>query len=246
MENVPEKKANSLPSQDVKAWGAAESLDQSDLLVSKLFHQQSNSKFTESGLARPGDWCDSVTGEVLCKKDQVLELIIFSSYKLLQTFQFDVVKEKYFWLKSEPLTAENCIFDYYYEENGQKFKKQLVYNYFCLTLSKIEDLPFVLTLTSTKTKAAKKLNTMFTKLARHGKPSAAFVVNVTSVKEQNDQGTWFGVELSLGRETTAEELDTARDWYEKIQRSNVIVADEQDQTQTETGESKSLDDDIPF
>ena len=61
------------------AWGAADNIESSDLLVGKIFHQQALSKFVQDGKAQAGDWCDSLTGEVLAKKDVGLPVIIFNS-----------------------------------------------------------------------------------------------------------------------------------------------------------------------
>jgi hypothetical protein len=217
-------------STEVKAWGAAEDIDSAkDLIVPKIMHQQAISAFVKSDEAKAGDWCDSLTGEVLCKKTETIGLIVFSSYKLwrISKLENDKGKEKYVYLKSEPYTAENSNYEYHEETEDGRLHRQLTYNFYCLLADNIDELPYVLTLTSTKTKVAKKLNTMISKLARLNKPSAAVVFDFKSIEESNDGNTWFGIALSQGRDTTKEELEMAKYWYDKIKSSNVVVAEDE-------------------
>jgi len=230
---IIKKDGASVPSTEVKTWGAAENLDARDLLVTKLYHQQQISKHTAAGKAQAGDWIDSVTGEVLCKKDQPLELIIFSSYKNLQTFK--KIGDKFKWDSTERLTPENAGFEYEFSTGIDQFRRRIQYNYFCLLVNRLHDLPYVLSLSSTKTPAAKKLNTFFKKLERINLPSASKVFVLTGVPEKNDQGSWIGIEVDQGRVATQEEQDIAYSWYKKIKTANVIVSDEEDELHDVTG-----------
>lgn len=73
-----------------ESWGASESIETTDITVAKILQQQALSKFVADGVAMAGDWCDSLTGEVLCKKDQGLEVIIFDAFKKLLVKHYDL------------------------------------------------------------------------------------------------------------------------------------------------------------
>jgi len=207
-------------------WGAADNIGSEDLLVSKIFHQQALSRFVQDGLAQPGDWCDSLTGEVLAKKDTPLTIVVFASYKKLLISESRLSNGKFDFVRADDVTPDNCNLPWEEETPTGTIKRQLQYNYFCLLPQKMLELPYVLSLSSTKIRAAKKLNTMIAKLSRLKLPSAAFAFNLLSVKEQGDKGAWFGAEVTQGDKTPVEHLEIARDWYMQIKAQKVIISEE--------------------
>lgn len=217
-------------------WGAAEDLTSTDLVIAKIFHQQALSKFASDGAAAPGDWCDSLTGEILAKRDQELQLIIFSSFKKLLISKLE--GSAYKWSSTEDVTPANALLPW--EEvlsNGDQIRRQLQYNYFGLLVNKLDEMPYVLSFQSSKIKAAKKLNTMFAKLSRLNLPSAAYIFNFKSVKETGEKGSWYGVEVSQGEKTNTAQQEVAFEWYQKLKTARVTVAE---------GVPEQGGDDIPF
>jgi hypothetical protein len=110
--------------------------------------------------------------------------------------------------------------------NGETYKNSLIYNFYCLIPSKVKELPYVLSCGSSKTKAAKRLNTMLMKLAQLNMAGASFVFELTNTVEKNDQGSWFGLEVKQGRKTTTDEMAVAYKWYTKSKMQNLVVAEE--------------------
>jgi len=223
---------NNLPAEvSAATWGAIEDIDGGDLLVPKIFHQQAMSKLVAEGSAKPGDFCDSLTGEILATKDKPLEVIIFGMYKSMIISKHDPFSNKFKLDKVVTITPENAMQfagKPFVEETPEgQFKNNLQYNYYCLIPSKLGELPYVLSLGSTKTKSAKKINTILSKLANAGKPGAAIVFNLLSVSEKNDQGSWFGLQVDQGRASTPEEMQAAYNWYTKS-KSQKFVAEEKD------------------
>lgn len=230
---------NGLPATQTKAWGAAEDMASEDLIIAKIFHQQALSKFASDGKASAGDWCDSLTGEVLAKKDKPLELIIFSSFKKLLISKLE--NGSYKWISTEDVTPANALLPW--EEilsNGDQIRRNIQYNYFCLLADRLDEMPYVLSFQSTKIKAAKKLNTMFAKLARLGMPSAAYIFNFQSIKETGDKGSWFGVEVSQGAATNAAQQEVAFEWYNRIKTAKVVVAEGEPTTPEDDSENISF------
>lgn len=234
---------NTLPAEALASnWGAIEDMETTDLLVPKIFHQQAMSKFVSEGKAQPGDFCDSLTGEVLCKKENALQIIVFGSYKTMVISKADskgkfkldkiitILPENAKEFASKPLQEEI---------HGEIVKYNLQYNYYVLLPHKIKEMPYVLTLGSTKTKVAKKLNTMLYKLSTIKKPGASVVFALNSVAEKNDQGSWFGLEITQARNSETEELMRAHAWYLKSQSQKFVVVEDE-------AKAESSDDDIPF
>lgn len=225
-------------------WGAIEEMETTDLLVPKIYHQQAMSKFVADGVARAGDFCDSLTGTVLAKKEDKLEVIIFGAFKTMVISHLDVFSNKWKLDKIVTILPENAK-EYASKPlqetiEGEQYKNNLQYNFYCLIPSLIKELPYVLSLGSTKTKAAKKLNTMLYKLNTLKRPGASVVFELASVAEKNDQGSWFGLEITQGRNATAEELMRAHAWYLKSKSQKFVVVEE------EGSAAADHDDDIPF
>lgn len=207
-------------------WGASEIIDTNDITVGKILHQQALSKFVQDGVASAGDWCDSLTGEVLCKRDDKFGLIVFHGFKKLIVSKVSHRGDKISY-EAQDVTPANVNLPWSEEVKDGIIKRQLQYNYFCLIPAKINDLPYVLSLTSSKIKIAKKLNTMIAKLARLNKPSASTLFNFISVKESGEKGSWYGMDVIPDRYVSVEELHMAHYWYEQVKnKANIKVADE--------------------
>lgn len=227
------------------SWGAVEGLETTDLLVPKIFHQQAMSKLVADGKAKPGDFCDSLTGDVLAGKESKLEVIIFGSYKTMVISKYDAFSKKFKLDRIVTITPENAKewATVPFEEvvDGVDVKNSLQYNYYVLIPGKVNEIPYVLSLGSTKTRAAKKLNTMLYKLSQLKRNGASVVFELHNVVEKNDQGSWFGLEIKQGRNATPEELMRAYAWHVKSKSSSFKVVEEESASSTE-----SDDDHVPF
>lgn len=249
MTTLPTPHTNTAPiaPMDSGAWGAIENLETTDLLVPKIFHQQALSKFVSDGKARPGDFCDSLTGEILAKKEDKLEIVIFGTFKTMVIETYNPVRDQFDYKETITITPDNArewaSVGLMAETPEGKLKYNLQYNFYCLLPSRLAELPYVLTLGSTKTRVAKKLNTMLYKLSQMKRPGASVVFELTSKQEKNDRGSWFGIEISQGRNAESNELAIAHAWYVKSQSQKFTVVEEELASTTET---ESEEDDINY
>lgn len=235
-----------LPAMLEPNWGI-EDIETTDLLVPKIFHQQAMSKFVADGVARPGDFCDNLTGETLCKKEETLEVIIFGAFKTLVVSKFDNTKNRFEYVETQTVTPQNAreiaSLPFTEERVDGRYKNSLYYNFYCLMPSKIEQLPFVMSMGSTKTQAAKKINNMRYNLTTVlKKPPVANVFELKSVQEENDQGKWFGLEVKLGRESTQQEMLRAYAWHVKSKSQKFTVVEEEQQVSA----NNMVDENVPF
>ena len=221
-------------------WGAIESMETSDLQVPKIFHQQALSKFSQDGVAKAGDFCDSMTGEVLAARDSKLEVIVFGLFKTMVISKFDFARGQFKLDKIIPITPENAHqyanMPLQIEIDGDRYKHDLQYNFYCLLPAYMDSLPYVLSLGSTKTKTARKLNTMLYQLNQQRKPGPSVVFDLTSVQEKNDKGTWYGVNIAQGRSSTPQEMMKAYAWYVKSKSQKFVAEESDDSVDVTTGE----------
>lgn len=229
-------KMENLPSDVLSAnWGVIESLETTDLVVPKIYHMQSISDLVVKKQAEAGDFVDNLTNKILVSSANKLEVIIFGSFKTMIRSKRNL-KDKFDYLETITITPENAREWASAPFIDGDFKNTLQYNFYCLLPNKINEVPYVLSLGSTKTKTARKINTMIFKLAQIGKPGAAIVFELTNVAEKNDDGQWFGLEVNQGRFTTPDELLKAHAWHVKSKSQKFTVVEEEAQVQNSNEE----------
>lgn len=208
-------------------WGASEQISQGDIIIPKIYLMQALSDLVEAERAKAGEWVDSIEETILAGRDDALEVIIFDSFKRWQIFS--VADGKQTFAYSEDYTEDNCNAPYVdTDDEGKPIHRHLQYNFYCLLPSAIDETPYVLSLSKTATNAAKRINTLFAKLSRINRPSASIVLSLTAEKESNDKGTWYGIGVSKERDTTAQELAVAYDWYVQV-RNNAAIKVQDDE-----------------
>lgn len=247
------QEAAELPAELAGTWGAAENLDSNDLVIAKIYHMQGTSALVVAEKAQPGDWCHSITEEVLVKKEKHLSLIIFDSYKNIIVSTKGKNDKKWKFKEYIDATPENVLLPWEEVDANDPFggsiKRNLQYNYFCIIADRPAELPFVISLSSTKVKVAKKLNTMLATLSQVlKKPSAAYIFNFLSVKESNDENTWYSAEISQGPATPNELLAVAKHWYDKLKTTKVVVREAPEEHAAEDSAVNTVmgDDDIAY
>ena len=230
------------PSTDINgSWGAADDLEGTDLVVSRVYHQQALSKFVQDAKAQAGDWCDNLTGEVLAKKDEVLPVIIFHTERQWAISISKLSNNNFEFVRNEAVTPENVNLPWEQETHEGTIKRQFRYNYFCLLADKFDELPYVITFSSTKVKEAKRLNTVLAKLKAKGHSSARFIFYLMSVKESKVKDgktlSWFNVEVSQGKSTSEEQFKAAFNWFLKAKAQKIVVAEDTEEHEVENSSS---------
>lgn len=206
---VAKMETKELATADV--WGAGEGLAAEDLLIPKILLMQKMSDLVDQAKAKPGEFRSSITGELLGDEKKPVEVIVFDSFKNWLIFENNEFKEVLPWTGERLLWEEGTI------------KRQLSYNFYCLLTSKIDDIPHLISLKGTSTKAAKTLMTAFARLGRIKKPSAAKTFKLGCHQEKNDKGSYYVIDVLEGRDTTPQEIALAKSWCADIRQSRVAV-----------------------
>lgn len=199
-----------------------------DMLIPKILLQQKTSDGVEAGIAKPGDFMDSVEQVVLGGEKDAVEIIIFDSFKTLVTMRG---RE---FVSIEPYTAENAGLPW---QDGD-LSRTKTFNFYCLLAGDEVGLPYVLSLSRTSTKAAKTIITAIKKLSFMKKPMAAKTFLLTSRKESNDKGSWFVVDVKMGRDTSPTELKGAYEWFQNIRKGAVKATIHEPEQRVEVNEPR--------
>jgi len=220
--------------QEQSAWGG-EGITNDDITIPKILLMQPMSDLVTDGIAKIGEFRDSLDPEKMLGNDKTpVEVIVFGTFKTWIEFKDgEFLSIKRMTGENEGLEREEI------QEDGSVITRDKTWNFYCLVPSDIESgetFPYVISFRRTGTKAAKDINTYLVKLKMMNKPSAASVFALTSYKETNDKGTFFVPQVKVVRKTTNEEIAAAKTWYEVLGKSNVRV-DDSDVTKTTTASS---------
>ena len=222
-----------------EAWGAGTKVDSTDILIPRVWCMQSNSDLVDKKKATKGDFVNSVDETVLGSAEKPLEFIAFDSFKTMRTF----IDNKY--EKTEMFEPSFAALPWEEEVNGQLIKRQTVINYYILLTEDIKQgipFPMVLSFKSTSMQAGKKLATIFKKLEMFKKPSAAKVFKLSNHQEENDKGKYLVLDVNEVRNSSIQEVATAKEWFDIVQssKSNIKV-DEEEDLKASTMQSPSVD-----
>lgn len=203
------------PSSDVSTllsnpWGAAEETDVSDILLPKIRLIQPTSKNVPPG-ANPGDFRNSLSGDFLGNNEKPLHVVIFGAFKTWTVMKDDE------YAFTESFTEQNQNQEINVFEDGVQISRYVTRSFYCLVAGVKDDIPFVFSLRSSATGAAKVLHTAFAQLAREKLPSAAKVFRVT-VERKEKKGVFFVPVIATVADTKPEILARAYRWYQDLRR----------------------------
>lgn len=202
-------------------------VDTGHLKVSKILMMQGLSDLVAEDRATPGELRGSLEANLMAKKGEHLELVLFGVKRSWLVSKHD--GNRYVFEERLPYNATNADLEWDVETSEGKFKNQECLSYYALPVDEInsEDgcIPYLLEMKSTSFKNAKKIETFRAKLAEFKKPLAFKTVKVWSKSEKNDHGTYYILDAELGRNTTEKELSTAIHWNKMLKERDVHIDD---------------------
>jgi hypothetical protein len=214
------------------AWGG-EDISSQDIIIPKILLMQPMSDLVTDGIAKIGEFRDSLNKDVVLGSDkEAVEFIVFGTFKNYLEFKDDE------YLR----TVQGDMGDLPQEEileDGAAMKRTRVQNAYVLLTRDIkngEPFPYVISFKSTGYTAGKTLMTYIKKLQLFKKPSAAKVFALTCTKETNEKGTFFVPQISTLRDSTTEEMSQSYEWYKLLAKSKVRV-DDSDVNKDSTGDA---------
>lgn len=220
---------------ELNAWGVPTTMSSQDMVIPKILPMQGLSQMVADGIAKMGEFRDSISSELLGSIDQPVEIIPFYLQKHWDIMEEDG-KGNFKWARTVPLIDNpmspeyNDNWAWEAEDNGIKVKRVRRMNFFVLVASQIGQgsMPYVLSFKSTSLKEGKKLFTeMYVRNVRAGVPPAAFTYTLSGKKEKNDKGTYIVPTLTRSSKTNIDALKECLEWI-KVINSGAARVDESD------------------
>jgi hypothetical protein len=219
-----------------KDYGAGADINAEDILIGRIAVVQANSEFIKRDTQdkfRSGQLVNTLSQEILAEKGKPLEVIVLKSFKYWvekeKTQAGEVFKRKF---------AAQSVHEHDWEEGN--LKRYFHHSFYVLLPSDLS-MPLELTFRSTELPMARKLASFIFKLRVLDKSSLEriFCIN-TEIKTKNTH-SWYGTNLTEGRETTPEELAAARMWSEQLGKINITAIAEEEEEAPQSTPSPNAD-----
>ena len=244
MNKVTKSKGTDLSTEsDLEGWGEAPAVDADDIVIPKILAMQGLSQLVADGVAKYGEFRDSVDHKLIGSCDEPFEFIPLHMEKVWIVFKKVDGKETFDTII--PVTAENRTAALNETVQGVGIRRDLTYNFYVLLPGELKDggaIPYLISFRRTSSKAGKVLATqMYMKNRAIGKSPAAKVMKLIGNKTKNDFGNFVVMDVTSGRDANADEQQVALDWYKTINKSKTKV-DNSDFDGGTPGETE----DLPF
>lgn len=195
-----------------------------DIVIPKVLTMQGLSKLVTDGVAKFGDFIDSISSEVIGNYEKKpVEFIPFHMEK--QWIVSKKVGDKFNYVKTEPCTPVNENRQWEEIIDGVVYKNERQLSFYCI-LPSDPSIPYIIQFKGTSAKAGKELATqMYIKNRAVGKVPPAKVMVLKGEKTQNDKGIFVKMKTAVVRDSTPNEIKTCLEWFQVIKKGNVKVDD---------------------
>lgn len=212
-------------------WGTP-AVSGKDIVIPKILCMQGLSQLVVDEKARMGDFVDSMTDEIIGNySSKSVEFIPFHLHKIWiiskkvgNDFEFHTI---------EDVTPANEGRRYNEVIDGVEYKNEYTMNFYVLRTEDMS-LPYIISFKGMSSKAGKILATqMYVRNAAAGKIPPAFVMELSGSKDKNDKGTFITLATSAKRESSAEEIDNAFNWYKTVTAGGVKAHEAEEKAKEE-------------
>lgn len=197
-------------------------LDTSDLLISRLSLCQPLSKLVSEGRALPGEIVDSVSGEVLVKKGQSLEIIPVASYKEWNVLH--LIDNQWKFIQKVPFTIKTATWaKEAVTPEGIQVRNDLAMNFFVLIAGKEQEFPYLLSFKRSSYYAGRKISTAIQKNLMLKRNISSTSFDLKSSLQTFDKFNFFVFDVEKKKDTTKEQMDIAKVWNERLSKAKANV-----------------------
>lgn len=212
-----------LPAVPQGSWGAEADTSAEDLLISRINLQHELSQAVRGGKARPGDFLDSVSNEVLAKPIEFIPVKTFRQWLIVDA------NDKKKMLGRVMVDKTNEDWEEKGTHNNQPCIRMKTLNFFVLLPNKLDGLPFLISFKKSGMYAGKILSTHFQTCAMRRQTHAGQTFMLGSEQRITNGNQYMAPTVGPGRPTTPEEIAVAYTWFQRLSASEVKV-DEADAT----------------
>jgi len=214
------KKESSAVSTNVVG-GIADDFTTDDVQQGRLTLMQANSDFVKEEKCRAGSIVNLLDPEVEIAhkaykgtEEKPLEFLIVGimKYWVVKDTDTDEFVEKFPGANANELAWEETV-------DGKNLKRTFHFSYVILLPEEVKDgieMPYELAFRSTAVKETRKLNSLIQRMGAKGVSSHQKVFKGNIVQREANGNTWFGLELSISRDSTEKEQATVAEYFKQF------------------------------
>ena len=207
------------------AWGPSQ-MDKSDLVIPKLLLMQGLSKAVADGVAKMGDFVNSLTNEVL--GDANIPVTVVPIYmnkfwtvsqvqgnRFIRTVQYGPENANLSWRGVEKIDGNNV-----------EIKNELTRSFYVLPKKDghLQPTPMIISFKGMSSKAGQILaSQMYSTNQQLKLPPPGFNIDLSATKVSNAKGTFFVLAIKPTDKSTNEEMAEALKWYKVINSTGVNI-----------------------
>jgi hypothetical protein len=212
-----------LATPSLDSWGQS-AISSKDIVIPKILCMQGLSDLVSQEKAKMGDFVDSLTEQVLGNyQTQPISFIPFHMEKLWAVSTKKQGEAQFKFKNFEAVTAQNENRAYSELVGDEEYKYEYTMRFYVL-LPNDTSLPYIISFKGTSTKAGKVLATqMYVKNRAAGLVPPAYVMSLAGTKDKNDKGTFIVMTTAPERKSSAEEINTAFEWFKTVTGGGVKV-----------------------
>lgn len=221
---------------DLSSWGSGQVISSNDIIIPKIWVMQYMSDKVKTGLAKYGEFRDSVNNDKFGDLETPMEVIPF--HLEVKWMEYDVVKKpngerKREYKQTIPVQNNPNLPGYNDRlprvDMDGSVERDRVMDYYVLLPSELAAggaLPYVISFKRTSLKTGKKLALqMYVRNRDAGLVPPAVAFNLSAKSVSNDDGEFAVIEAATSRKSTDEELAEALKWWKQVQEGQAKVHD---------------------
>jgi hypothetical protein len=221
-------------------WGES-SFTSNDIIIPKVLLMQGLSDLVSDGKAKLGDMVDNSTSQILGGFEKPLKIVPFHMEKVWIISQKEKGKERFEFVEYQPVTPENINQPWTAVEGDTQIKREYTLQFYCID-PEAPVMPFVVSFKSSSARAGKVLSTqMYVRNRAAGLVPPAYVMELSSKKEKNDQGTYAVYEVKPLEKTSDDLIAKSLEWFKLVKAGKTQVSVEEPQ-----GEMNFAADNVAF
>lgn len=217
-----------------------EVIDTTDLIIPNILLMHGMSDLVKKGERNQGEIIKSTTNEVLAKRGDTLDFIVFDKWKEWRIMKKNPQSGRFEYVRTEEWTKENNDLPWDFSENGETFRRDKTLNFYGILPKEIESgqiFPVKISFSRTSFKSGMKLADAYTKSVMMGQPPIRQVFKIGTELVTGNSETYFVFTVTPGTNSTPEQQKTAMQWRQMVlqaKRKKLIVDHEVEETPVET------------
>lgn len=235
--NVPAAKAETAVTihQDFADGGwDTETVDTKDILIPKILLMHGSSDLVKKGVRNVGEIIKSTSEEVVAKRNETLDVLVFEKWKEWRIMKKPAGKERYEYVRTEAWAPENDELPWEYQENGEDYRRDKTMNFYGLIAKEAEagtGFPVKLSFVRTSFRSGLKIADAYSRALMNKQPPTSQIFKIGSEVREGVDDSYLAFTAVVGEKSSEAMQKAALGWRKIVQqakKTNAVVDHEVD------------------